>query len=67
MHGLRRTCPLREREHVNELAQQLCDQGLLVNYITHDISQMRPHVILKRIVDAAKDAMTAEELGINHP
>ena len=60
---------VREREHVNELAQQLRDQGLLVIYITHDIFQV--HRIADRIVilengekilDAAKDAMSADEL-----
>ena len=60
---------VREREHVNELAQQLRDQGLLVIYITHDIFQVHRIadriVILEngeKIVDAAKEQMTAEEL-----
>lgn len=60
---------VREREHVNELALQLRDQGLLVIYITHDIFQV--HKLADRIVimengekieDAATDAMSAEEL-----
>ncbi|ANH05658.1 ATP-binding cassette domain-containing protein [Shinella sp. HZN7] len=60
---------VREREHVNELAVQLKEQGLLVIYITHDIFQV--HRLADRIVimengekvaDAATDAMTAEEL-----
>lgn len=60
---------VREREHVNELAQQLRDQGLLVIYITHDIFQV--HRIADRIVilengekilDAAKEDMSADEL-----
>jgi simple sugar transport system ATP-binding protein len=60
---------VREREHVNELALQLRDQGLLVIYITHDIFQV--HRIADRIVilengekieDTSTDAMTAEDL-----
>ena len=60
---------VREREHVNELALQLRDQGLLVIYITHDIFQV--HKLADRIVimengekieDASTDTMTAEEL-----
>lgn len=60
---------VREREHVNELAVQLKEQGLLVIYITHDIFQV--HKLADRIVimengekvaDAATDEMTAEEL-----
>lgn len=60
---------VREREHVNELATQLRDQGLLVIYITHDIFQV--HKLADRIVimengekieDASTDSMTAEEL-----
>ena len=60
---------VREREHVNELATQLRDQGLLVIYITHDIFQV--HRLCDRIVilengakiaDVRRDAMTAEEL-----
>jgi simple sugar transport system ATP-binding protein len=39
---------VREREHVNELALQLRDQGLLVIYITHDIFQV--HRLADRIV-----------------
>lgn len=60
---------VREREHVNELAQQMRDQGLLVIYITHDIHQV--HKLADRIVimengekitDVAKHEMTADEL-----
>ena len=60
---------VREREHVNELAVQLRDQGLLVIYITHDIFQV--HKLADRIVimengekieDASTDSMTAAEL-----
>ena len=39
---------VREREHVNDLALQLRDQGLLVTYITHDIFQL--HKLAHRIV-----------------
>jgi len=60
---------VREREHVNELALQLRDQGLLVIYITHDIFQV--HRLADRIVilengekieDTSTDAMSAEDL-----
>lgn len=60
---------VREREHVNELAKQLRDQGLLVIYITHDIFQV--HRIADRIVilengakiaDVQRDELEAEEL-----
>jgi simple sugar transport system ATP-binding protein len=60
---------VREREHVNELAVQLKEQGLLVIYITHDIFQV--HKLADRIVimengekieDASTSAMSAEEL-----
>lgn len=60
---------VREREHVNELAIQLKEQGLLVIYITHDIFQV--HRLASRIVimengeiieDASTKAMTAEAL-----
>jgi simple sugar transport system ATP-binding protein len=60
---------VREREHVNEPAVQLKEQGLLVIYITHDIFQV--HKLADRIIimengekvaDAATDAMSAEEL-----
>ncbi len=60
---------VREREHVNELALQLRDQGLLVIYITHDIFQV--HRLADRIVilengekieDTSTDAMSAEAL-----
>lgn len=61
---------VREREHVNNLALQLRDQGLLVIYITHDIFQV--HRLADRIVimengevvhDQPKEGgVTAEEL-----
>ncbi len=60
---------VREREHVNELALQMKEQGLLVIYITHDIFQV--HRLADRIVimengakiaDVAKEEMGAEEL-----
>lgn len=60
---------VREREHVNELAVALKEQGLLVIYITHDIFQV--HKLADRIIimengekieDAATSAMTADEL-----
>ncbi len=60
---------VREREHVNELAVQLKEQGLLVIYITHDIFQV--HRLADRIVimengelieDAATETMSARAL-----
>jgi len=60
---------VREREHVNELAVQLKQQGLLVIYITHDIFQV--HKLADRIVimengvkveDAKTSDMTADAL-----
>ena len=60
---------VREREHVNDLALQLRDQGLLVIYITHDIFQV--HKLANRIVimengekieDTTTGAMSAEAL-----
>jgi simple sugar transport system ATP-binding protein len=60
---------VRERAHVNDLALQLRDQGLLVIYITHDIFQV--HRIANRIVilengrkviDTPTEAMPAEAL-----
>ncbi|MBJ2149473.1 ATP-binding cassette domain-containing protein [Paracoccus sp. IB05] len=60
---------VREREHVNELAVALKEQGLLVIYITHDIFQV--HKLADRIIimengekieDAATSAMTADAL-----
>lgn len=60
---------VREREHVNELAVQLKQQGLLVIYITHDIFQV--HKLADRIVimengvkveDARTSEMTADAL-----
>jgi len=60
---------VRERAHVNELALQLKEQGLLVIYITHDIFQVHRLadriVILENgriIVDAPTGQMSAEEL-----
>lgn len=60
---------VRERAHVNELALQLRDQGLLVIYITHDIFQVHRLadriVILengRKVVDASKAEMSAEAL-----
>src|ERR1700756_4834797 len=60
---------VRERAHVNDLAVQLKQQGLLVIYITHDIFQI--HRIADRIVimengrkvtDVPRDAMSADAL-----
>jgi len=60
---------VRERAHVNELAQQLRDRGLLVIYISHDIFQV--HRIADRIIvmengrkvkEATRDSMDVEEL-----
>ncbi|WP_417280282.1 ATP-binding cassette domain-containing protein [Celeribacter sp.] len=60
---------VREREHVNELALALKEQGLLVIYITHDIFQV--HKLADRVVimengekieDANTDQMSAEAL-----
>ena len=60
---------VRERAHVNDLALQQRDQGLLVIYITHDVFQV--HRLADRIVilengrkvaDTPKAAMAAEEL-----
>ncbi len=60
---------VREREHVNDLALQLRDQGLLVIYITHDIFQV--HKLADRIVilengekitDVKSDELSAAEL-----
>jgi simple sugar transport system ATP-binding protein len=60
---------VRERSHVNDLALQLRDQGLLVIYITHDIFQVHRIadriVILEnghKVVDVSKEAMSAEAL-----
>jgi simple sugar transport system ATP-binding protein len=60
---------VRERAHVNDLALQLRDQGLLVIYITHDIFQVHRLadriVILengRKVVDVRKDEMSAEAL-----
>jgi simple sugar transport system ATP-binding protein len=60
---------VRERAHVNDLALQLRDQGLLVIYITHDIFQVHRLadriVILengRKVIDTPKEAMSAESL-----
>jgi simple sugar transport system ATP-binding protein len=60
---------VRERQHVNDLALQLKDQGLLVIYITHDIFQIHRLadrlVIMengKKVMDVRKDEMSAEQL-----
>jgi simple sugar transport system ATP-binding protein len=60
---------VRERAHVNDIALQLRDQGLLVIYITHDIFQVHRLadriVILengRKVVDTPKEAMSAEAL-----
>jgi simple sugar transport system ATP-binding protein len=60
---------VRERTHVNDLALQLRDQGLLVIYITHDIFQVHRLadriVILengRKVIDTPKDQMSAEAL-----
>jgi simple sugar transport system ATP-binding protein len=60
---------VRERAHVNDLACQLRDQGLLVIYITHDIFQVHRIadriVILEngyKVVDTPIEAMSAEAL-----
>lgn len=60
---------VRERSHVNDLALQLRDQGLLVIYITHDIFQVHRIadriVILEngyKVVDTPIEAMSADAL-----
>jgi simple sugar transport system ATP-binding protein len=60
---------VRERAHVNDLALQLRDQGLLVIYITHDVFQVHRLadriVILengRKVVDTPKGAMNADAL-----
>lgn len=60
---------VRERAHVNEIALQLRDQGLLVIYITHDIFQVHrlaDRIVImengQKIVDIPKAEMEAEEL-----
>jgi len=50
---------VREREHVNELAIQLKEQGLLVIYITHDIFQV--HKLADRIVIMENGEKVADE------
>ncbi|MBI1877762.1 MAG: sugar ABC transporter ATP-binding protein, partial [Chloroflexi bacterium] len=58
-----------ERAHVNDLALQLRNQGLLVIYITHDIFQVHRLadriVILengRKVIDTPKNEMSAEAL-----
>lgn len=60
---------VRESAHVNDLALQLRDQGLLVIYITHDIFQVHRIadriVILengRKVVDTPKQQMSAQAL-----
>ena len=60
---------VRERAHVNDLALQLRDQGLLVIYITHDIFQVHrlaDRIIIlengRKVVDIPKADMSAEAL-----
>ncbi len=60
---------VRESAHVNDLAKQLRDQGLLVIYITHDIFQVHRIadriVILengRKVIDTPKAKMSADEL-----
>lgn len=60
---------VRERAHVNDIALQLRDQGLLVIYITHDIFQVHRLadriVILengRKVLDIPKAEMSAEDL-----
>ena len=60
---------MRERAHVNEIALQLKEQGLLVIYISHDIFQIHriaERVIIlengRKILDIPKEEMSAEEL-----
>ena len=60
---------VREREHVNHLAKQLRDQGVLVIYITHDIHQVHKlcdRIVImengEKVVDVRKEEMTADEL-----
>jgi len=60
---------VRERNHVNDIALQLREQGLLVIYITHDIFQVHriaDRIVImengRKVVDARKEEMSAEEL-----
>lgn len=60
---------VREREHVNELALQLKEQGLLVIYITHDVFQVHrlaDRVVImengEKVADVKKDEMDADDL-----
>jgi len=60
---------VRERAHVNDIAVQLKEQGLLVIYISHDIFQIHriaERIIImengRKVVDIPKEEMSAEEL-----
>lgn len=60
---------VRERAHVNDIAVQLKEQGLLVIYITHDIFQVHriaDRIVImengKKVVDTPKEKMSAEAL-----
>jgi simple sugar transport system ATP-binding protein len=60
---------VRESWHVNDLAQQLRDQGLLVIYITHDVFQVHriaDRIIIlengRKVVDTPKAQMSADAL-----
>lgn len=60
---------VRERAHVNDIALQLKEQGLLVIYITHDIFQVHrlaDRIVImengRKVVDTPKDKMSAEAL-----
>lgn len=60
---------VRERSHVNDIALQLKEQGLLVIYISHDIFQIHriaERVIIlengRKVLDIPKEEMSAEEL-----
>ncbi len=60
---------VRERQHVNDLALQLKEQGLLVIYITHDIFQIHrlaDRIVImengQKVIDVPKGEMSAEEL-----
>lgn len=60
---------VRERAHVNDIAVQLKEQGLLVIYITHDIFQVHriaDRIVImengRKVVDIPKEEMSAEEL-----
>lgn len=58
---------VREREHVNKLALQLRDQGLLVIYITHDIFQIHKladRIILMELGEVVTDTSTATKSAL---